>query len=345
VAHQPKPATLAAYQTLRATKIADIDATFGAQIGVNLFLPNGKLASLSDFGSSAGGTVSASVTDEVDEGQYNLYFTAKRAQDAVGGILTDTATIDFTYNQTSHVITADLKTLTDAGGGALIKIARDQYGRVSGTSAATTDDLSEGSHNRYFSNTLVNGALVQGQGISVTLTSDGRTSISLANAEGGNDLTDWSGSKLTEWNGEQLTDWSLAPSTVDSFAGRIGDVVPTAGDYTTDQVTETSTPTNLWFTPTRVRNVVLTGLSLITNAAITSADSLLMALGKLQAQITARQVIGSPVKMPNYTLATLPAASSNQDALVVCTDTSNGRRVVWSDGTNWLRLDTNTVAS
>lgn len=38
---------------------------------------------------------------------------------------------------------------------------------------------------------------------------------------------------------------------------------------------------------TRVRDVVLTGLSVATNAVITATDSILVALGKLQAQITA----------------------------------------------------------
>lgn len=53
---------------------------------------------------------------------------------------------------------------------------------------------------------------------------------------------------------------------------------------TTDTVTEGST--NLYFTDARVRNTLLTGLSLATNAAISAADSVLGALGKLQKQIT-----------------------------------------------------------
>ena len=53
---------------------------------------------------------------------------------------------------------------------------------------------------------------------------------------------------------------------------------------TTDTVTEGST--NLYFTNERVRNTVLTDLSLATNAAISAADSVLGALGKLQKQIT-----------------------------------------------------------
>lgn len=45
--------------------------------------------------------------------------------------------------------------------------------------------------------------------------------------------------------------------------------------------------TNLYFTAARVWDQVLTGLSVATNAVITAADSVLGALGKLQAQITA----------------------------------------------------------
>jgi hypothetical protein len=45
--------------------------------------------------------------------------------------------------------------------------------------------------------------------------------------------------------------------------------------------------TNQYFTAARVRAVVLTGLSLATNAVISATDSVLVAFGKLQAQITA----------------------------------------------------------
>lgn len=58
-----------------------------------------------------------------------------------------------------------------------------------------------------------------------------------------------------------------------------------ASPGSTDLVTEGST--NLYFTYQRVRNTVLTGLSTATNAVIAAADSVLVALGKLQAQITA----------------------------------------------------------
>lgn len=71
---------------------------------------------------------------------------------------------------------------------------------------------------------------------------------------------------------------------VSSVFGRAGAVVATTGDYTSDQVTEGST--NLYFTAARVLAVILAGLSTATSTAITAADSVLSALGKLQAQIT-----------------------------------------------------------
>jgi hypothetical protein len=51
--------------------------------------------------------------------------------------------------------------------------------------------------------------------------------------------------------------------------------------------TDISEGTNEYFTAARVRAVVLTGLSLVTNAVISATDSVLVAFGKLQAQITA----------------------------------------------------------
>jgi len=57
-----------------------------------------------------------------------------------------------------------------------------------------------------------------------------------------------------------------------------------ASPGSTDAVTEGST--NLYFTAARVLATVLSGLSTATNAAITSADTVLSALGKLQKQIT-----------------------------------------------------------
>jgi len=61
------------------------------------------------------GGVVVLTTTHISEGS-NEYFTSERAQDAVGTILTDTATVDFTYDDAGNTITADVKdgSLTNA---------------------------------------------------------------------------------------------------------------------------------------------------------------------------------------------------------------------------------------
>ena len=72
---------------------------------------------------------------------------------------------------------------------------------------------------------------------------------------------------------------------VSSVFGRTGVVVAVSGDYTSDQVTEGVS--NLFFLGSRVLSTILSGLSVATATAITAADSVLIAFGKLQAQISA----------------------------------------------------------
>lgn len=140
-------------------------ATVGAQIGVNLLMPDGSLATTAKlqalFGDGTPSDGSINTTDDLEEGAWNLWFTDRRAQDAVGGILADTATIDLAYTAGTS-ITATLKDLADSGTGtALVKITRDAKGRVSGTSAATTTDLAEGS-NLYFTDARVRATALTG---------------------------------------------------------------------------------------------------------------------------------------------------------------------------------------
>lgn len=67
----------------------------------------------------------------------------------------------------------DLATLVDTGIGAAIwKFTRDQWGRVEGTEAATTDDLAEGATNLYFTDERAQdavGSILQGVGGDVEL--------------------------------------------------------------------------------------------------------------------------------------------------------------------------------
>ena len=120
--------------------------------------------------------------------------------------------------------------------------------------ANTTDSLDEGTTNLYFTNTRVytkvKAALVAGSNVSFTY-NDSLQTITIA-----------------------------ASGNVLSVNGQTGAVV-----LDTDDITEGAT--NQYFTATRVRDLLLTGLSTATNAIISATDSVLVAFGKLQAQITA----------------------------------------------------------
>jgi hypothetical protein len=60
-------------------------------------------------------------------------------------------TISVVGTPESGSVGLSLAQLDDSGVGAsLVKLTRDAYGRVSGTHSATTDDLTEGSTNKYF---------------------------------------------------------------------------------------------------------------------------------------------------------------------------------------------------
>lgn len=90
---------------------------------------------------------------------------------------------------------------------------------------------------------------------------------------------------------------AAAAAPVQSVAGKTGAVTLTPADAGADPAGTASAavaahvaaadPHSQYTTAARVRDVVLTGLSTATNAAIAAADSILAAFGKLQAQITA----------------------------------------------------------
>lgn len=84
---------------------------------------------------------------------------------------------------------------------------------------------------------------------------------------------------------------------------------------TTDALAEGST--NLYFSESRVRSAVLTGLSLASSAVIGAADTVLSALGKLQAQISLRAPLDSPALTGTPTAPT--AASTDNDTSIATT--------------------------
>ena len=118
--------------------------------------------------------------------------------------------------------------------------------------ASTTTNLAEGT-NLYFTNTRVytkvKASLLAGSNTSITF-DDALQTITIA-----------------------------SQGNVQSVNTKTGAVVLTTTDITEG--------TNEYHTSARVRAVILTGLSLVTNAVISATDSVLIAFGKLQVQITA----------------------------------------------------------
>jgi hypothetical protein len=86
-----------------------------------------------------------------------------------------------------------------------------------------------------------------------------------ATGESGKIYTALDTNKIYRWSGSAYVEISASPGSTDSVTEGVG---------------------NLYFTAQRVRDVLLTGLSTATNAAIAATDSVLVAMGKLQAQIT-----------------------------------------------------------
>jgi hypothetical protein len=163
--------------------------------------------------------------------------------------------------------------------------------------ANTTTNLAEGT-NLYFTNTRVytkvKASLIAGSNTSITF-NDALQTITIA-----------------------------SQGNVQSVNTKTGAVVLTTTDI--------NEGTNEYFTAARVRAVVLTGLSLVTNAVISATDSVLVAFGKLQAQITA-----------NLTTLTTHVADTNNPHSVTKTQVglSNVANV---DTTNASNISSGTLA-
>lgn len=96
--------------------------------------------------------------------------------------------------------------------------------------------------------------------------------------------------KTYRWSGSSYVEISASPGSTDA--------VPEGA-------------TNLYHTSSRVRDVLLAGLSLASSAVITAADSILTALGKLQAQISLKADDNAVVKLTgNQTVAGAKSFSS-----------------------------------
>lgn len=83
--------------------------------------------------------------------------------------ITPTAGIDVAGNATDGYYIG-LRALFDTGvGAAFWKFTRDDFGRVSGTESATTDDLSEGATNLYYTDARVDARIALSGGVTLPM--------------------------------------------------------------------------------------------------------------------------------------------------------------------------------
>jgi hypothetical protein len=159
---------------------------------------------------------------------------------------------------TDGITTFDLTDVTVTSGGTLKKRAFDAKGRLSQESAATTDDLGEGASNLYFTSARV---------LATTLTG---LSTSTSTAVTASDSV--------------LVGIGKLQAQVNTNATAIAGKEPAISAGTTSQYWRGDKSWRDFATD--VRAAVLTGLSTATIAVISATDTVLGALGKLQAQIT-----------------------------------------------------------
>lgn len=211
-------------------------------------------------------------TSNLTEGS-NLYFTDERAQDAVGSALTDTSTVDFTYNDGSNTISASV-IQSGIDHGSISGLSDDDHTQYHNDSRAntwlatkSTSDLSEGS-NLYYTDERVDdrvNALLQA-GTNVSLVYNDLANTLTINATGGGSSSDSFVTIQTDSGTNPVADSStdtLTLTTDDTLAYSF------VGDSSTDTV-----ELNISDASTSVRGLVSTsnqtfkGIKTISNNSI-----------------------------------------------------------------------------
>lgn len=274
------------------------------------------------------GADAAASTDELTEGSNNLYFTDERAQDAIGNAITG-------GTQTNISVTYDDSTNTYS------------FVAENGVADSTTDDLTEGSNNLYYTDARVNAVIAASDTDDL---SEGSTNLYYTDARArgaistGDDYIDYNSS-----TGAITLDTANA-ATVAYVDQEVSDVNNTIGALTTDDIAE---GTDLYYTDARARAAVSSGdntLSYNSSTGVFTANTSTLALKSYVDEQVQASALGLDVKASvrvattaNITLAntqTIDGVSLSAGDRVLVKDqtdgTENGIYVV-VDGGSWTR--------
>lgn len=266
----------------------DDEATIGSTVGVDLRWPNGAVVTEAELRAAATPPgdgdypvtywrllreIPLNVVALAETETAGLYVVTGDGTSATRAIeLADGELVGSNLDGVAGNPSIGLADVADAGGGEIRKFDRDEKGRVSGTSTATTDDLPEGAANLYFTNARADARIEQQKGQSgglATLDAGSKLDagqlpalaitetfvvateaemLALVAQQGDVAVrTDVSTSYiLTVEPASTLANWQelLVPTGgVTSFNGRTGSVTPSSGDYTFAQIS--SKPTTL----------------------------------------------------------------------------------------------------
>lgn len=202
------------------------------------------------------GSDAAASTDELTEGSTNLYFTNERAQDAIGTAITG-------GTQTNITVTYD--------------DANNVYNFVAenGVSDSTTDDLTEGSNNLYYTDARVNAVIAASDTDDL---SEGATNLYYTDARARGAVS--SGDSYIAYNsgtGVFTLDTANA-ATVAYVDQEVSDVNNTINGLTTTDISE---GTNQYYTDARARSAVASGddtLSYNSSTGVFTANTSTLAL-------------------------------------------------------------------
>ena len=275
------------------------------------------------------GADAAASTDELSEGSTNLYFTNERAQDAIGTAITG-------GTQTNITVTYD--------------DANNVYNFVAenGVADSTTDDLTEGSNNLYYTDARVNAVIAASDTDDL---SEGVTNLYYTDARARGAVS--SGDSYIAYNsgtGVFTLDTANA-ATVAYVDQEVSDVNNTINGLTTADVSEDAS--YLYYTDARARAAVSSGdntISYNSGTGVFTANTSTLALKSYVDEQVQASALGLDVKQSvrvatteNITLSgtqTIDGVSlSAGDRVLVknqTTGSENGIYVV-VDGGSWTR--------